>query len=570
MPKLYYGVSDSPKEIEKMWIGVSDSPKEIEKMWIGDANNNPKLIYDGGDLEEAPANFTVTSDTDTSVSFSWTAVTDATNYSIRYKRNNSNVWSIFGTNFTGTTGTVTGLNSNSAYNFQIRALVDSEYTAWSSMVTEVTDPTLTKLATPTNVHVNYRSAHSITFDWTQVTNADGYHYGFREKGTNTYSYHNIGNQSQWFISGLDSCTEYEFIVRAYAGGYLTSNFSPTFTAGTNPIVPGDFRVGTSSADSVRFHWDEVSCATSYELSYGDTTVSTTNTEIEIDGLERGESITARVRTKWNNLYSFYSSYKTAYTKPPVPTGLSVTSRTNTSMTLDWDDAESATQYQVQVNSTNYTFSNSHGTIVNLSSGSTNTVRVTSYGPGGSASAYSPSITVVLPPATPANLSLSASGTTITAAFDSSSGATLYRIADDGTSVATGTSSPITFTGTAGTTHDVSVRAEKSGGNSAYSDEEEIDLAPNAPSFTLTQIHVQTYKAMITISDFDNDVYDYEFEWYYVDGNEFINETYTAEVFHNPEIINASFFVDDTVYVRMRSSYNDVNGNWSAWQNITFE
>lgn len=233
MPKLHIGVNDTPKELEKMWIGVNDTPKEIEKMWIGDDDGNPILIYDGGDIVDPPANFRVTSDTSTVVYFAWNTVTDASYYRIRYKQINSNLWTLFNGFFYSLSGNITGLSPNTAYNFQIAAVVDSVWTDWSSTVTETTDATQSKLATPTNVHVNSRTDTSIEFDWGAVTNATSYSYRYRESSDDTYITGTV-TDSQVNITGLSSGTDYVFQVKATASGYADSNYTSVFTASTNP------------------------------------------------------------------------------------------------------------------------------------------------------------------------------------------------------------------------------------------------------------------------------------------------------------------------------------------------
>ena len=71
----------------------------------------------------APTGLRVTSDTDDSVSLSWNAVTDAHYYKVEYRRSSSSSWLHAGYTF-GTSRTVSGLDPNTPYDFQVRARGD--------------------------------------------------------------------------------------------------------------------------------------------------------------------------------------------------------------------------------------------------------------------------------------------------------------------------------------------------------------------------------------------------------------------------------------------------------------
>ena len=90
----------------------------------------------------APTGLRVTSDTDDSVSLSWNAVTDAHYYKVEYRRSSSSSWLHAGYTF-GTSRTVSGLDPNTPYDFQVRARGDGSpysytYGNPSSSVSETT------------------------------------------------------------------------------------------------------------------------------------------------------------------------------------------------------------------------------------------------------------------------------------------------------------------------------------------------------------------------------------------------------------------------------------------------
>ena len=68
----------------------------------------------------APTGLRATASTETSVSLSWNAVTDAHYYKVEYRRSSSSSWLHAGYTF-GTSRTVSGLDPNTPYEFQVRA-----------------------------------------------------------------------------------------------------------------------------------------------------------------------------------------------------------------------------------------------------------------------------------------------------------------------------------------------------------------------------------------------------------------------------------------------------------------
>ena len=89
----------------------------------------------------APTGLRVTSDTDDSVSLSWNAGTDAYRYKVEYRRSSSSSWLHAGYT-SGTSRTVSELDPNTAYDFQVRARGDGSpysYTYGSPSTSVVED-----------------------------------------------------------------------------------------------------------------------------------------------------------------------------------------------------------------------------------------------------------------------------------------------------------------------------------------------------------------------------------------------------------------------------------------------
>jgi len=169
----------------------------------------------------APTNLTATPFSSSQINLSWSAVTGATSYKV-YEWVNGAAYLLPGT-ATGTSCSVTGLQPNTTYYFQVAA-VNSAGTGKASSWAQA----LTRPAAPTNFQVQRPSASALNIYWSNVAGANGY-------------YVEVYLNGQWKILGtvqtagcsinLANCglsygVTYEFAVGAYNASGATFN---TFT-----------------------------------------------------------------------------------------------------------------------------------------------------------------------------------------------------------------------------------------------------------------------------------------------------------------------------------------------------
>ena len=106
----------------------------------------------------APTGLRATASTESSVSLSWNAVTDAGAYKVEYRRSSSSSW-LHASYTSGTSRTVSGLDPNTAYDFQVRARGDGSpysytYGSPSTSVSRTTDPPLQPPLPPASVQLH--------------------------------------------------------------------------------------------------------------------------------------------------------------------------------------------------------------------------------------------------------------------------------------------------------------------------------------------------------------------------------------------------------------------------------
>jgi len=266
------------------------------------------------------------------------------------------------------------------------------------------------------------------------------------------------------------------------------------TGGSSCDVPAGLAVSGINTNSATISWTAVSGATGYQVQYRNVGGSwvvlsqQTPTTKLITGLTTGTTYEVQVRTICTSGNSNYSASVMFTTSGGascgVPTGLSAGSITNNSANITWAAVSGATTYDLRYKLTpsgTWSTFNTTGTSVNLTSLAANTsydVSVRANCASGS-SAYSSTVSFTTTGGSTCNVptGLAASNitsTTVTISWTAVSGAVTYDLRYKLTSSGTWTTfnttgTAVNFTGmTAGTSYDVSVRTNCSGGSSAYS------------------------------------------------------------------------------------------------------
>ena len=191
-------------------------------------------------------NFAVSQVTGSTVLATWTSTPGVTWYQLRYKPVSSSTWSPSITQSAPTNQKyVTGLNSNTQYEIQIKGFCGSNVTGgpWSTSAIFTTDAPCN---TPTGLTVSNITNTNATLNWNPAVGAA--YYGIRYKKTSA-SVWTMGTSTPTMklLTGLTPGAQYEFQVQSYCGTPTPGPYTASIVwtqATTIPPTAGGKIVGT--------------------------------------------------------------------------------------------------------------------------------------------------------------------------------------------------------------------------------------------------------------------------------------------------------------------------------------
>ena len=326
-----------------------------------------------------------TYDTDGRIDVSWSAISGATKYQIRYGKSGSSKSTI---DNTSTSRSFTSL-SDGTWEFETRACnVANECGSWSNKASK---EVRRAPSTPTNFKVSENPSADGTYSisWSKPSGV-----------VNTYEWRTRTNSGSW--SGVTSQTglnksftktsqaTYRYQVRACRSGGICSGFtSEVSTVVDFPTPPkvGNLTLGDSEGTHdtdgrIDLSWYGVSNATKYQIRYGKsgsskTTIDNTSTSRSFTGLSNGTwEFEVRACNRVNECSILWSNKasKTVSLPPAAPTVSASTTESNSgSYSISWTASTGATSYQWK--EVNYSGGNTSGEWKSVSA-STRSVSVT--------------------------------------------------------------------------------------------------------------------------------------------------------------------------------------------------
>ena len=373
----------------------------------------------GTTLPATPTGVTNTAQTDNSLTFDWDDVSGATGYKYQYRESGNANWNAEVT-IAASQVVLSSLSQGTTHEFQVRAYNSAGNGAYATAVQGTTT-----LPAPTGLTTTAQTTSSLTFDWGDVTNADGYEYQHRLASSDTWGATQAVAASTVTISSLEGNTEYEIQVRA-ENSVATSAWTSAVRGMTSlsaPPTPANLSVTSTTASSAVFDWDDVATATGYKYQYRvsgglwSTAVSVVQSTVTLSSLVSGTTYNFQVLATNSAGDSSYTSAVDAVTNPSPPTGLSSTSDSDTQLTFTWSAVTGATTYAYQhkVSTSNAwsseaTTSNLTVTLSSLTAATTYDFRVLARNTGGD-STYATDTETTQIPAPAAPTSLTASGKT---------------------------------------------------------------------------------------------------------------------------------------------------------------
>ena len=299
-----------------------------------------------------------TSITSSSATLGWNPAGGAASYNVQYRITGSSTWTFSTSN--STSKVISGLASNSAYEFQVQTVCSAGGT--SSWSPSSTFSTLQQTCSvPTGLTSGSVTSSDATLGWDDISDASSYNIQYRPTGSSTWISTTSATNSK-AISGLTQATTYEFEVQTVcsSGGTSTWSASSTFTTTLPPCgVPANLTASSITTSGATLGWTAVNGALGYDVQYrvsGSSAwtsgTSSTNSKM-LSGLSQGTTYEFQVQTICNGNNSAWSASSSFTTEEPclVPAGLSVSSITDASATVSWNAASGALSYSIQYRKT---------------------------------------------------------------------------------------------------------------------------------------------------------------------------------------------------------------------------
>ena len=214
-----------------------------------------------------------------------------------------------------------------------------------------------KLDKPTGFTASSVTSSEISLKWNKNTIAEGYVLE-KKDGTKWVPIKSTANTSDTShkVSGLKAGTAYSFRLKNYIEG-LSSEYA-TLNVNTKPYTTTGMKCSSKTDVSANLQWDKNTGASGYELQKYDgskwetikTFTSNENTSFNVTGLKASTTFKFRLVAYKNfgsaKEYSAFT-YLNANTRPYTTTGMKCSSKTDVSVTLQWDKNTGASGYELQ-------------------------------------------------------------------------------------------------------------------------------------------------------------------------------------------------------------------------------
>lgn len=335
------------------------------------ANSNVIDVTTATLLPSAPVASAATSITSGGFTANWSSVTGATGYQLDVSTDNF-ITFITGYNskpVTGTTETLTGLVSATAYKYRVRAVNAAGASINSNVIDVITLP-----SSPTANAAQSVTTSSFTASWSTVEGATGYQLDVSLDDFVTFlaGYNGrLVNATSEVIEGLTPSTLYRYRVRSVnvSGASVNSNVIEVTTSAPGPNAPVAQAATSVTSNGFTANWTAVTGVTGYELDVSadgfSTFVAGYNSKVvgqasdAVTGLTAATSYQYRVRavsstgkSPNSNIVSITTG-AAGTTAPSAPQATTATNITVNSFQANWNAVTGATGYLLDVSTDNF-------------------------------------------------------------------------------------------------------------------------------------------------------------------------------------------------------------------------
>jgi len=272
----------------------------------------------------------------TSIGLNWSAVPNATQYTIQRADNAAFTVNLLTIATAQTTNSFTsnGLTAGKTYYYRVKPITQTLEGNWSNTA----NATTRALSTPV-ISATMNSGTQITVSWADVQNETSYTMQYSTGSswttpTPTEITNIPANTTSRAVTGLTTGVKYFFRLKAVSnvGGGDQSDYSSTASATTTVPAPGSMSAVVTSSTSIKATWGTVSSATSYTLQYsqksdfssGVTSVKgLPSTARTISGLNQGDTYYFRAYALVGSVSSASSPKDNAQTSVAQPSQPSI-------------------------------------------------------------------------------------------------------------------------------------------------------------------------------------------------------------------------------------------------------
>ena len=444
----------------------------------------------------------------TTINLTWTAVASATNYLLERSADGGNTWSTVATQST-VSYTNTALTADTVYKYRVSATNATGYGATSTVVTSTTI-----LPAVTGFTATVASATQISLSWIAVSDATSYKI---ERSLNNSAWTTLvpspaltGTSASYIDTSVAGGTTYYYRISAIdAAG--TSASAPSGALLTFPAAP-TLAGSVVSPTAINFSWTPILSATNYKLEKstdGGTTWSTVITQstatYSATGLTADTAYQFRLSATNATGYGATSTVVSITTLLNAPGGVTATVASGTEVDLAWTASVDATSYKIERSLNNLTWttlapspaltgSSTSYADTGLTAGTTYYYRLSAISAAGTSAPAATGATLTLP-AVPTLTATVVSSTQVNLSWTPSLSATGYRLQQsiDGgftwTTLASPTVTTYINTGlTANTSYQYRVAALNATGTSANSSASVVTTFQTAANnFTATAV-----------------------------------------------------------------------------------
>lgn len=295
----------------------------------------------------------------TKIKLTWSKTTGAKGYQVYQYKNGS--WAKLA-NASGTSYTVTNLESATTYKFRVRAytktgskyLYSPSYTSLSATTT---------IGKPTTFKISDVGQTTATLSWNEVSKADEYRVTIVDEVTEATKGYTV-KETSLQLTGLSAYRDYTVRVRAYNKDKdILGNNSDYFAFKTAPS-PVKNITADATTRSITLFWDKLDNINTYQLymcTYDDNGIQSEYTKLanvsgnsySATGLAPCTTYGFKVRAYVKNSAGYTYSEFTESDKITVPLGkvasLTCTATTNSSISLSWSSVAGAAGYKLFMN-----------------------------------------------------------------------------------------------------------------------------------------------------------------------------------------------------------------------------